>query len=106
MKHPKPQRARPKGPVEDRPREENKPDKKPALPTQSPAQRIAEISAGKRSYRKTLRLERARAGAPKITDLEDWQKPDAAPVAGRTSEHERNEESTQPEEHQDEKTAP
>jgi hypothetical protein len=103
MKTQKPQRSRRKPDHEDRPREQNKPGQKPALPTQTPEQRIAEIAKGKRSHRKALRLERARAGAPKITDLEGWQPPDDAPVAGRTSEHERSQENTRSEEHQDDK---
>lgn len=106
MKTRKPQRTRQRPKDEGPPRAENKPGQTPALPTQSPAQRIAEISTGKRAHRKALRLERARAGAPKITDLEQWQPPDDGPVAGRTSEHERNEENKRAEEHQDEKTAP
>jgi len=102
----KPQKPRRK-PTEEEPRRaESKPTQKPPTPPQSAADRAAQIAAGKRSFRKASRLERARAGAPKITDLEDWQKPDDAPVASRTSERERNEENTQPEEHQDEKTAP
>jgi hypothetical protein len=106
MKTQKPQRSRRKPDREDRPREQSKPGQKPAQPAQSPEQRIAEIAHGKRTHRKALRLERARAGAPRITDLAEWERPDVDTVAGRTSEPERNEENKRAEEHQDEKTAP